>query len=164
MKAYERWYEGIEQYFRKWEMLFDLLVFFNTWIPRLVYISYPLLLLFLIFTKDERAVKVLLVPFAAFLFTTIIRKVKNEPRPYEKYTIRPLIPREKKGESFPSRHTLSIMIIAFAFFYINPIIGILFFLLGILLAAIRVLGGIHFPRDVIAAALISLVFGLIGFF
>lgn len=164
MKAYERWYEGIEQYFRKWEMLFDLLVFFNTWIPRLVYISYPLLLLFLIFTKDERAVKVLLVPFAAFLFTTIIRKVKNEPRPYEKYTIRPLIPREKKGESFPSRHTLSILIIAMAFLYINTALGILFLLLGVILAAVRVAAGIHFPRDVIAAALISLVFGLIGFF
>lgn len=164
MKAYERWYEGIEQYFRKWEMLFDLLVFFNTWIPRLVYISYPLLLLFLIFTKDERAVKVLLVPFAAFLFTTIIRKVKNEPRPYEKYTIRPLIPREKKGESFPSRHTLSILIIAMAFLYINTALGILFLLLGVILAAVRVAAGIHFPRDVIAAALISLIFGLIGFF
>ncbi|NMB15461.1 MAG: phosphatase PAP2 family protein [Gallicola sp.] len=164
MKAYERWYEGIEQYFRKWEMLFDLLVFFNTWIPRLVYISYPLLLLFLIFTKDERAVKVLLVPFAAFLFTTIIRKVKNEPRPYEKYTIRPLIPREKKGESFPSRHTLSILIIAMAFLYINTALGILFLLLGVLLGIVRVAAGIHFPRDVIAAALISLVFGLIGFF
>lgn len=164
MKAYERWYEGIEQYFRKWEMLFDLLVFFNTWIPRLVYISYPLLLLFLIFTKDERAVKVLLVPFAAFLFTTIIRKVKNEPRPYEKYTIRPLIPREKKGESFPSRHTLSILIIAMAFLYINIALGILFLLLGVLLGIVRVAAGIHFPRDVIAAALISLVFGLIGFF
>ena len=163
MKAYERWYEGIEQYFRKWEMLFDLLVFFNTWIPRLVYISYPLLLLFLIFTKDERAVKVLLVPFAAFLFTTIIRKVKNEPRPYEKYTIRPLIPREKKGESFPSRHTLSILIIAMAFLYINIALGILFLLLGVLLGIVRVAAGIHFPRDVIAAALISLVFGLIGF-
>ena len=164
MKAYERWYEGIEQYFRKREMLFDLLVFFNTWIPRLVYISYPLLLLFLIFTKDERAVKVLLVPFAAFLFTTIIRKVKNEPRPYEKYTIRPLIPREKKGESFPSRHTLSILIIAMAFLYINIALGILFLLLGVLLGIVRVAAGIHFPRDVIAAALISLVFGLIGFF
>ncbi|MGO4987374.1 phosphatase PAP2 family protein [Gallicola sp. Sow4_E12] len=164
MKAYERWYEGIEQYFRKWEMLFDLLVFFNTWIPRLVYISYPLLLLFLIFTKDERAVKVLLVPFAAFLFTTIIRKVKNEPRPYEKYTIRPLIPREKKGESFPSRHTLSILIIAMAFLYINTALGILFLLLGVLLGIVRVAAGIHFPRDVIAAALISLIFGLIGFF
>ena len=164
MKAYERWYEGIEQYFRKREMLFDLLVFFNTWIPRLVYISYPLLLLFLIFTKDERAVKVLLVPFAAFLFTTIIRKVKNEPRPYEKYTIRPLIPREKKGESFPSRHTLSILIIAMVFLYINTALGILFLLLGVILAAVRVAAGIHFPRDVIAAALISLIFGLIGFF
>lgn len=164
MKAYERWYEGIEQYFRKWEMLFDLLVFFNTWIPRLVYISYPLLLLFLIFTKDERAVKVLLVPFAAFLFTTIIRKVKNEPRPYEKYTIRPLIPREKKGESFPSRHTLSILIIAMAFLYINIALGILFLLLGVLLGIVRVAAGIHFPRDVIAAALISIIFGLIGFF
>lgn len=164
MKAYERWYEGIEQYFRKREMLFDLLVFFNTWIPRLVYISYPLLLLFLIFTKDERAVKVLLVPFAAFLFTTIIRKVKNEPRPYEKYTIRPLIRREKKGESFPSRHTLSILIIAMAFLYINTALGILFLLLGVILAAVRVAAGIHFPRDVIAAALISLIFGLIGFF
>ena len=164
MKAYERWYEGIEQYFRKWEMLFDLLVFFNTWIPRLVYISYPLLLLFLIFTKEERAIKVLLVPFAAFLFTTIIRKVKNEPRPYEKYTIRPLIPREKKGESFPSRHTLSILIIAMAFLYINTALGILFLLLGLVLGIVRVAAGIHFPRDVIAAALISLIFGLIGFF
>ncbi len=164
MKPYEIWYKGIEEYFRKRKNLLKGLRLGNQWIPNLVYISYPLLLIYLFVQQDDRFRKVLLIPLAAFVFTTVIRKIKNEPRPYEKYKIRPLIRRTKKGESFPSRHTLSIMIIAFAFFYINPIIGILFFLLGILLAAIRVLGGIHFPRDVIAAALISIIFGLIGFF
>lgn len=164
MRTYERWYGSIEEYFRKREVLWKLLVFLNKWIPILVYISYPLLLLILLLTKDQRFLRVFFVPLSAFLVTTIIRKIKNEPRPYEKYRIRPLIPRKKKGESFPSRHTLSILIIAFAFLYIRPLLGVIFLGLGVLLAFIRVAAGIHFPRDVVAAALISIVFGLIGFF
>lgn len=164
MKFYEIRYGKIEQFFRKRGVLLKSLKMLNKGIPIIAYFSYPLLLLYLILIKDERFFKVLLIPLIAFLFTTIIRKIKNEPRPYEKYDIHPLIQRTKKGESFPSRHTLSIMIIAFAFLYIHKILGIIFILLGLILAIIRIIAGIHFPRDIVAAIVISLIFGGVGFF
>ena len=34
--------------------------------------------------------------------------------------------------------------------------------LGSAIALIRVIGGVHFPRDVIAGALIGIIFGIIG--
>ena len=34
---------------------------------------------------------------------------------------------------------------------------------GIILAIVRVLGGVHFPRDVVVGAMIGILFGMIGF-
>lgn len=103
MKPYEIWYKGIEEYFRKRKNLLKGLRLGNQWIPNLVYISYPLLLIYLFVQQDDRFRKVLLIPLAAFVFTTVIRKIKNEPRPYEKYKIRPLIRRTKKRRVLPQQ-------------------------------------------------------------
>jgi membrane-associated phospholipid phosphatase len=42
--------------------------------------------------------------------------------------------------------------------------GILIGIAGILLAWSRVAGGVHFPRDVIAGALIGVFSGVIGYY
>ena len=57
----------------------------------------------------------------------------------------------------------SSFILALAFWYINLSLGLLVTLIALLITVIRPLAGIHFPRDVIAGALLSLVLGIPAF-
>ena len=135
----------------------------NTFLTRLCYVCYPLLLLALALRRDGRFWRVLLVPAAAFVLVSLFRSRFNAPRPYQVLDIHPLIHKDTQGKSFPSRHVFSVFMIAMAWWYICPPVGALFCAVGVLLAAVRVLGGVHFPRDVLAGALIALVAGWLGF-
>ena len=64
-------------------------------------------------------------------------------RPDEKLHFRPLLHKEKHGESFPSRHVFAVFVISFAFYYTCLPVGIALTVLGVLLAAVRVVGGVH---------------------
>ena len=135
----------------------------NLWLPRLVYCAYPLLLAALTLMRDGRFFRVLLIPALAFGGVTVLRKCWNFPRPYEKLEIEPLISREKQGYSFPSRHVASVTIIALACWYVWRPLGIAMWVVALLIAIIRPLAGIHFPRDVVAGMVFSLLIGLIEF-
>ncbi|MBQ8279030.1 MAG: phosphatase PAP2 family protein [Roseburia sp.] len=141
------------------------------WIVRLnqiltgvVFLLYPLYVAVLFCEKNPSLLKVILVPAVSFVLVTIFRKVLNAPRPYEKFDIPPVIEKDTRGKSFPSRHVFSVFIIAMAIFYLYPGPGILIGLIGVAMAVIRVYGGVHEPRDVIAGALVGLACGIIGFY
>ena len=129
-----------------------------------VFMVYPLYMVMLYVEKDPKLMKAIFVPAVSFVLVTIFRKMINVPRPYEKFEIPPVIEKDTKGKSFPSRHVFSVFIIAVAIFYSHPGPGILIALIGIVMAVIRVLGGVHEPRDVIAGAVIGLVCGVVGFY
>lgn len=108
----------------------------------------------------------ILVPAISFIIVSIYRKILSAPRPYEVYDFTPVLSKETKGKSFPSRHVFSIFMISFTIMQVSISFGAIVFVLGILLAVIRVIGGVHFIKDVIAgffmAAIIStLVFGIL---
>lgn len=128
------------------------------------YILYPALLLWMLLERDGRLWRLLLTPGLSFAAVSVYRKWRNSPRPYEVLDIEPLISRDKKGESFPSRHVFSVFIIAMAWGYVCPAVGWILGCAGVLLAIIRVLAGIHFPRDVAAGAAIGVAAGLLGFY
>lgn len=136
----------------------------NKILTAVTYAGYALLLITEFFADRAEFWRVFLVPAAGFAAVTIFRKLCNAKRPYEVLEIEPLICRDKKGESFPSRHAFSIFMIAMAAGFLRPAAGILYLCLGVLLAVIRVVGGVHFPRDVIAGAAIGICWGLIGFY
>lgn len=129
-----------------------------------VFMVYPLYMVMLYVEKDPKLMKAIFVPAVSFVLVTIFRKMINVPRPYEKFEIPPVIEKDTKGKSFPSRHVFSVFIIAVAIFYSHPGPGILIALIGSVMAVIRVLGGVHEPRDVIAGAVIGLVCGVVGFY
>ena len=54
------------------------------------------------------------MPLAALILVTVLRHVFHAPRPYDQMNYYPLIS-HKPGNSFPSRHTASSVIIAMAF-------------------------------------------------
>lgn len=128
-------------------------------LPAVMFAAYPLLLVYLFITRDARLIKVVLVPLFMFLTLSAARYFINAPRPYEVYDITPIYAKDTKGKSFPSRHTASAAVIAMAFLSVSPLLGAPFLLAALLIAASRVLGGVHFPKDVIAGVLYAVACG-----
>ena len=128
--------------------------------------AYLITLLFLMLARDLRLIRVLLVPAACFLICTALRPMIGRRRPYDRFCAEPVGSFVRgKGKSMPSRHTASAAAIAFAVVYAYPapviITGML--LLCLLISALRVLGGQHYPGDVLAALALSTVVSLIGY-
>ena len=158
-EQYERWSAPIARHPRgpaalKW---------INTLLTRLCYVCYPLALAVLALNRDGRFWRTLLVPGISFVLVTFLRKGVNRPRPYEALDIHPIIHKDTKGNSFPSRHVFSVFVIDMAFWYLCPPLGGVFLVMGVILAATRVLGGVHYPSDVLAGALLAAAAGALGF-
>ena len=120
----------------------------------------------LVFLGDGHAARFAIVPAATFILVTIARNIIDAPRPYELFNIDPIIAKNTRGKSMPSRHVASAVIIAFALCWLsgfNALVVIVCALACTTLAACRIIGGVHFPRDVVASIAIALVCGLVGF-
>lgn len=145
--------------------------FLNNWNKALTYVCYvlyPSLLIWLFFRggcsfANLDCWKALLVPMVGFALLTVIRKSINAPRPYEVMDIEPLIFKSTKGKSFPSRHVFSCFAIAMTWLYFFWPVGVFLLLVGVDLACVRVIGGVHWPKDVLAAALAAILWSLLGF-
>ena len=133
------------------------------------YVLYPLLLVLLLIAGPEHSdslpfnpllLPCIIVPGVGFFAVSLLRRLVNAPRPYEALEIDPLIHKETKGQSFPSKHTFSSFAIAFCWMRFCLPLGIVLFFLACCIATIRVIGGVHFPRDVIAAAALACLCGI----
>ena len=65
---------------------------------------YMAIALWLFAQRDERIFRFLLVPAAGFVAVTILRKLIAAKRPYEIYGFTPLLQKDTRANSFPSRH------------------------------------------------------------
>jgi membrane-associated phospholipid phosphatase len=135
----------------------------NQVLTGLIYGIYPLYLVVLFIEKNPLLLRSVIVPAVSFLLLTLVRRIINAPRPYEKFGMPPVIEKDTKGKSFPSRHVFSVFIIAFTIFISYTGAGIMIALIGAAIAVIRVIGGVHEPRDVIAGAIAGIAAGIIGF-
>lgn len=140
-----------------------LLNILNRVLTYLCYVLYPLLLLWLAFCRDSRFFRSLIVPAVFFVLLSVVRKKINRPRPYQVLEIQPLIHKDTKGKSMPSRHVFSVFMIAMTYLWIVPQIGAALLAVGVLVAVVRVIGGVHFPRDVMVGAAVGILAGLIGY-
>lgn len=138
--------------------------FTNRLLTGFVFFLYPAFLLLLYWQKNPFLLRAVIVPAISFVGVTLFRKVLNAPRPYEKFDLPPVLEKDTPGKSFPSRHVFSVFVIAATIFYVHPNAGIMLGIIGIALALIRVIGGVHEPRDVIAGALVGIVCGYIGYY
>lgn len=156
-------YTKIHNFFTRHSTAFSLLVMANRLLTACGFFFYPLLLLILLLKKDLFTLGYsVIIPAFCFLAVTVFRKVVNRKRPYEKFPIQPLIKRDKKGQSFPSRHVFSIFLIATLWYFFWKPVGIVLFLAGIFLAIIRVISGVHFISDVCAGAVLGILAGWIS--
>ncbi len=156
-------YRRISAWFAERPRAYRTLVRLNTGLPLLFYYLYPLLPLGLAARQDSRFWRVLAVPAAAFAVCTLMRYAVHARRPYETEGFEPLIRRGKTGDSFPSRHMTCAAVIASAYGFLWPPAGAALGAAAVGIAVIRVLAGIHYPRDVFAGGALGLLGGVVGF-
>ena len=140
----QEFYDRLAAPFETSERKKNCLLRVNHILTDVVYLVYPALLFYLMVYRDSRFWRVLLVPAVTFVLVSLFRRKFNAPRPYEKWPVKPLIPKDTKGNSFPSRQVFSIYIIAMAAWYVCPPLGVILCVAGVFLAAARVIGRVHF--------------------
>lgn len=138
------------------------LIHANRGITAAVYIIYLAACLQLLMQRDARLFGVVLIPAIPFVLLSIWRSHFNAPRPYEVWNILPLIPKDTQGKSFPSRHVFSAFVIAVVLTPVCLPAALTVLGCGLILMPLRVIGGVHFSRDVLAGALTGLLSGGIG--
>lgn len=130
-----------------------------------VYALYPVLLIRTGMTRDwSLLLAQFLCSLLGFLLVSWLRKSLNQPRPYEAWPIEPLIAKDTVGQSFPSRHVFSASVIGTVALANQPILGGLILLVAAVLAVLRVLGGVHYPKDVVVGFVLGILLGLPVFF
>lgn len=129
-----------------------------TYITVIFYLSYLVYGVYMI-PKDSGVLlyRSILVPGVSFIVVSLYRKIVSSPRPYQVYGFTPALKKDTDGKSFPSRHVFSIFIVAFTVMQTSLILGILISIAGFILGIIRVVGGVHFIKDVLAGFAIAAI-------
>lgn len=136
----------------------------NRGIVVVFYAAYALLLGWACVSDPWRLVPLVGVTAVGFVAVSFFRRRFNAPRPYECCSIAPLIARDGAGKSFPSRHAFSAFAIAASWFAGSAPVAVVLLVAAVVLAICRVLGGVHFPRDVVVGALIGSATGALAAF
>lgn len=134
----------------------------NKYITAICFVLFPLLLVIEAFTDTALCLRSVITAAVPFVIVSVFRQIVDSPRPYEALNIEPLLNKSTKGKSFPSRHCFSIFLIAMCWLRFLPLVGIILLAFGVILGLVRVLIGVHFPRDVIGGALVGILSGIIG--
>lgn len=159
MMNYKQFYDGISGPLRPHARVLGGL---NKAITRTFYLLFPIFISlvwlrngwFVLFTT-------MLIMGGGFFLLSLGRSLYNRPRPYQTWAIQPLIKKDSLGKSFPSRHVFSATVIAMLALTLSPWLGgIMLFLAGAL-SLLRVLGGVHYPSDVLAGYVIGILVGLL---
>ena len=128
----------------------------------LVYLLYLGMLAWLAWHRMGQLWPTLVVPASAFVVGTLVRKLIDRPRPYTALGFTPLFPKDKTGQSMPSRHCFSAAAIAGTAWYVLPPLGAVLAVLGVLIAISRVVTGVHYISDVLAGLAFGSVFAVLG--
>ena len=163
MRDYAATYQRLTAPLRRSPNAIFFLQLFNGSITRLMYLLYPLLLAYIFWYQKERILPYILLPGLAFLVVTLIRKTLNQARPYETWDIQPFLKKETQGQSMPSRHVFSATMISMCFLTFNLCLGAVLLILSATLAVCRVLGGVHYPKDVLVGMAIGILAGCLLF-
>ena len=165
MKNYQEWYGHIAGKIENKSFLLSLLKSFN----RLMTVVMPIVYLTLLVTTHlqqgfgKQALMYVFVPASGFVILSLFRKKINAPRPYEVWEVVPLLDRDSPGQSMPSRHVFSATIISMACLHASLTMRMICLILSAILGLVRVLGGVHYPKDVVVGYACGLVWGVIFF-
>ena len=165
MKNYQEWYGHVAGKIKNKPFLLSLLRAFNRFMTVVMPIVY-LTLLATTYLQEGLGKQIwmyVFVPASGFVILSLLRKKLNAPRPYEVWEIVPLLDRDSPGQSMPSRHVFSATIISMTCLHASLSVGVILLVLSALLGLVRVLGGVHFPKDVVFGYICALVWGVLFF-
>ena len=141
---------------------FDLLViFFGVWFPYIVIILAGLFLLFhhevltaespavVFWEKKKEILSVFVTGGLAWVIAKILKYIIPSPRPFVIFSqVHSVFP--ETGYSFPSGHATFFMALAFSIFFLHKKAGYFFILFALIIGVARIIGGVHFPLDILA--------------
>ena len=165
MKNYQEWYGHVASNIKNKPFLLRSLRAFN----RFMTVVMPMIYLTLLATTylqeglGKQVLVYVFIPASGFVILSFLRKKINAPRPYEVWDITPLLDRDSPGQSMPSRHVFSASIISMACLHTSLTMGMICLTLSAFLGLVRVLGGVHYPKDVVVGYICGLVWGVIFF-
>ena len=128
-----------------------------------VAVSYIGLIILLFMKRSPDLIPAVLVPGLSFGLVSLFRSRFGAKRPYEVYDTPPVLKKDTAGKSFPSRHVFSIFVLGVTFFIQSHVYGVIVLILGLVLGTVRVVGGVHFIKDVVVGGLLGLVSGLLEY-
>ena len=165
MKNYQEWYDHIAGKIENRPIFLSLLRTFNRFMVVVMPIVYLTLLTTIYFREGfgKQVLMYVFIPATGFVILSFLRKKINAPRPYEEWAIKPLLDRDSPGQSMPSRHVFSATIISMACLHASLTVGFILLILSVFLGLVRVLGGVHYPKDVLIGYACGLVWGVIFF-
>ena len=164
MKDYEIFYQQLTDPFRCRSRIVKGMAYFNRAMIFFMPLVYGLVLLSAYLNKGWKGLLAfILLPAIGFALLSAIRKRLNQARPYEKWSIQPLLAKDTSGKSMPSRHVFSATVISMCLLYFFWLPGLLCLLLSAGLAAVRVIGGVHYPKDVLIGYFCGIFWGSILF-
>ena len=165
MKHYQEWYDKRKASLLRHPQGLHLMRVFNRMMTVLMPVAYVTLLGTNFISKGlgKEFSTYIMVPAVGFVLLTIVRKWINQPRPYETWEIVPLLDKDSSGNSMPSRHVFSATIISMACMHASLPMGLVLLVLSALLGLVRVLGGVHYPKDVLVGYACGLLLGILFF-
>lgn len=165
MKNYQEWYDHIAGKIKNNPLFLSLLRAFNRFMTLVMPIVYLTLLVTTYLQQGfgKQVLMYVFVPASGFVILSLLRKKINAPRPYEIWEIVLLLDRDSPGQSMPSRHVFSASIISMACLHASLSVGVILLVFSALLGLVRVLGGVHFPKDVVVGYICGLMWGVIFF-
>ena len=165
MKNYQEWYDHMAANIENKPIFLRLLRVFNRLMTVVIPIVYLTLLATTYFQEGfgKQVLIYVFVPASGFVILSLFRKKINAPRPYEEWDIKPLLDRDSPGQSMPSRHVFSATIISMACLHASLSVGVILLVLSAFLGLVRVLGGVHYPKDVVVGYICGLVWGVLFF-
>ena len=165
MKNYQEWYDKRKSSLLRQPQGLQLMRVFNSMMTVLMPLAYLTLLGANFISKGlgQELATYIMVPALGFILLTLVRKWINQPRPYETWGIVPLLEKDSSGNSMPSRHAFSATIISMACLHANLSAGLILLVLSALLGLVRVLGGVHYPKDVLVGYACGLLWGILFF-
>lgn len=152
----KHFYVGINNFIYKHPFIKSFVHFSSLFCPWMVAIFYSLFLLKIVIESPNGFFYLFSKPMMVLICTALLRIFINRPRPYEKYSIKPIGDKRQSGHSFPSIHASLTLSIALTVIKTGPNMGLLLFALAFTITITRLLTGEHYLTDIIASILIAL--------
>jgi undecaprenyl-diphosphatase len=113
--------------------------------------------------REIIATAVLAVILSRGVITEVIRYLHHKQRPFAVLDVRQIID-HSSGSAFPSGHAAFFFALSAAVFAYDRRYGVWFFVVATLISIARVIGGIHWPLDIIAGAVVGIFSAVLSYY